>query len=202
MDNFPKRPNWDDHVYFNYEFKRIGLENLEEGILKKYFSKNSSYAKIKGSTSIQNTDDQKILDLSYYWRSESVNKSNYTISLNSNYIQLSSFAMFSCISDQCAYNLDVLGSNNGKDWALIGEVRKDTNYFMNKIAFEDCKAKKVYKSIRFMKIGESHNGGYSFTLWYLDIFGKLYKNIPSIDTNYHKNTPINMYLFLLILFVC
>ena len=175
------------------------LENEEEGILKKYYSKDSSFATFNGSSTMSGLSDQGINNKSVYWRSNSVNRSNITITLNKKYVLLSSFGMYSCISDKCAYNIDVVGSNDGISWKTICEIRKDKQYFMSKIGYAKCKAKKVYKSIRFVQIGECHNGGYYFTIWYLDLFGKLFDKIPSIITFNQRRSSINSYHLLIIL---
>ena len=94
------------------------------------------------------------------------------------------------------YDLIVSGSNEGEIWEKVCDVNMtDHNYFKDEIRNAPCVSKYQFKQYRITHIGININGNRYFPLYYLEMFGDLYRNNVEIATCNKRCSRITKHFF-------
>ena len=189
---------------------RVNPISYSKGIIQQYINKFPSLYTLNWSSfSNQSEDYDCIRNKDTYCQTNSETNSSLSLFFQQYLIKLKGVSIFSCFSHNCLYNFDIYGSqlanhnddqniSDSEKWILLCEVRKDKHFFHNKYGYAECPSKAYFKSFKFVQRGTNMDGSEILTFRFLDFFGDMILDIPSIYTFY--NFPLtNLHLFLFLL---
>ena len=164
--------------------KRYTPRDKYIGVLQKNYFREPGFASFKGSTFRSDYCSNETIvvenDTSKLWESASESNSYFIVSFSNRVLRLSHISMLSCIGRDCAYSLDVYGSNKGSVWELACTIRVEKTFFKGSVNNAECKSSYSYQKYKLVQNGTGENGNYYFPIYYLELFGDLYYKEPII----------------------
>jgi hypothetical protein len=164
--------------YVGWSFKSYRPRNISYGILQDNYFKNNNFVTLKGSSYYDNARSDPyyvLVDDEYYWFSDDNPEQSFTISLQSHLLKLKSISYKSCLTDNCAKDVDVYGSNEGDSWESVCKIREKYETFFENVSNVACRSNYPYKRYRLVHIGNNSHQNYRFPIRYLELFGDLFK---------------------------
>ena len=85
----------------------------------------------------------------------------------------------------------VLASNDGIEWNPINDVSIETQPTSEEQVFHVSSNKVFYRFLKFVTDGDRYDGGFSFGLSYLRLYGTIKNSVPYNCITYRKNKNYN-----------
>ena len=191
--------------YYGNLFQKYVPHDISKGVFQKNYFKIPNFVSFKGSSSLMSSlanETVVVEQNSEYWRSNKTQGQNFTVSFSKHLLKLKSISMKSCIDHYCVNNLDVYGSNEGSSWEFACKINVSKTYFQTNINNAACVSKYLYRQYCIVHVGPGMDGGYSFPIYYLELFGELYNINTKILTmkcnHYFRNYLISLYISLIL----
>ena len=180
-------------------FRRYKPKNPEKGVFQDNALKGN-FVSLKGSSFFSDRSNETVVLYkdNKLWQSDQEQYPNFTITLSSHLLKLTSLSMLSCYESGCAYDFMVLGSNKGNDWEEVCKINISVDYFKGSIKNAPCKSNYQYKQYRIMHNGKNEIGRYNFPMYYLELFGDLHNINCQIVKCSLRNSFANRFICLII----